>query len=142
MVLSFLIVILFITCTGTDTENPEGTGPEIRIANEMNVHMDSLCFRFEIPAGLDSIRVVGLNPDQNIQGYSFVGFYNYYRNPGDLFLLKSGWLVTGGEKYYLSNCFCDPDLKKELITEGIYTIRLKGIDPLRKELVYEIQKNP
>ena len=136
----FLLAILqgLGGCSTQSTDPDKLNQPEIRVSNRLDVRVDTLDLQLLTTGGPDSLQVLGLDPDDQIGGFYFEDIRFYFREPQDMFLVKNARIVIGSNRYYISNCFCDPELREGLLTEGTYILIFRDIDWLRKEIVYDI----
>jgi hypothetical protein len=111
---------------------------QIRLNNQSENDIDSLKFFLESPAGTDSLLFTQVKSGELSDWQVVAESYYYYKEEGDIFIINEGKFVIDGEDYYLSNCFCDAELKEAVLPYGKYQIRVNGIDPLRKDVNYVI----
>lgn len=136
---TIILALLFAACSETvDTDHFGEAG--IQVKNSLGVRIDTFDFNFETSVGEDSILIVELANDQMSSQFFYDDINYHFREKEDIFFISKGYFVIGGEAYYLSNCFCDPDLETGEISEGILTILLDRIDEARGNIEYSVLK--
>lgn len=139
-----LIFILFIltssflifSCDQDVNINENLTG--ISLSNKLDVTIDTLAFVFSTGTGTDSVLFLQTEALMNSDRQYFEQAKYYFRQSEDIFLISEGFYSIDGERFDLSNCFCDPELNQGILPPGHYVIEVNGIDPLRNIVNYII----
>jgi hypothetical protein len=134
---TIFLALFFLDCSETGNRGHYGE-VGIQVKNNLGVKIDTFDFNFETSAGEDSIVLFGLADDQTSSLFFYDDIIYHFREKDDVFFIGKGIFIIEGRVYYLSNCFCDPDLETSEISEGILTVLITGIDEARGNIEYSV----
>ena len=137
-----LVLLLLFALMACEQVPPEDHSDEVDILveNQLDLRIDSFQFHFDTSYGEDSILVTMLEPGEKSESWYFEDLKYFYREQSDFFLIKKGYFIIDSRIYYHSNCFCEPDLQDDILTEGKVVIKVNGIDSIRGNVEYNIIK--
>lgn len=141
-----VLIILFSYCSiilySCENENPdpEDNAIVLQLHNQLEQTIDSFNFSIDKPQGLQLFSFSAIPGLTSSPKLVMDEAYYYHFEDNDIFLIKNLHLLTQGDDFYDSNCFCDPGLKKDLLSPGSYIIEVLGLDEARKQVKYIIQK--
>lgn len=131
---------IFLSSCENEIPDPEDKAIVIQLHNQLELTIDSFNFSIDKPQGMElfsfsSIPGLTSSPKEYMEEA-----YYYHFEDSDIFFIRNLHLITQSEDYYDSNCFCDPGLKKDLLSPGSYIIEVQGLDEARKQVEYIIRK--
>jgi len=137
-----LILAVLMSCNLSDEGSiDENIRVGIRIHNALPIEIDQLNIVLNTNEEEKNL-VYGKMAASSKSEYQFVDELEYYHiGEKDYHFILSSYFEFDGKGYGVSSCFCDPDLTKELLESGKFTMIIEEIIEDKNTFYYSIEKD-